>query len=201
MQVGSRISVLFSQAKVDDVDLRAASTNTHQEIVGFNIPVDEAAGVDVFDSANELVCQKQDSLVGKLTVAVVEKVLKRRAQEVDHHGVVVAFSSVPSNKRNAYTAAQGLVNFGFVFQLWVLSFDVFQLDGDLFTRDDVCSEINVTEGAGADLAANSILFSYSQVHHFALKLLMVCGARCVHIRGGRIAERWNNGLLQTSCDY
>jgi predicted metallo-beta-lactamase superfamily hydrolase len=39
----------------------------------------------------------------------------------------------------------------------VLCFDGFQLDSNLFTTDDIDSEIDITEGSGTYLLANAVL--------------------------------------------
>lgn len=46
--LGLGVDVLFGQAEVDDVDgvLPLAARSTHQEVLGFNVPVDQTAGVN-----------------------------------------------------------------------------------------------------------------------------------------------------------
>ena len=39
----------------------------------------------------------------------------------------------------------------------MLGLDRLELDGDLFARDDVDAEVDVSEGAGADLLADAVL--------------------------------------------
>lgn len=109
------VPVLLGQTKVNDIDLRTTSADTHQEVVRFDISVNETSCVDVLNSTDELVSQEQHGFVGKLTVAVVEQILKRRSQKINYHGVIVTFGTVPSNKRDTYSTAQGFVNFCFVF--------------------------------------------------------------------------------------
>lgn len=41
----------------------------------------------------------------------------------------------------------------------MLGLDRLKLDGNLFTRDDVCAQVNVTERATANLAADTILIT------------------------------------------
>ncbi len=50
MQMCARISVFLGETKVDDVHLVSTFSKPHQEIVGFNISVQEALGVYVFDT-------------------------------------------------------------------------------------------------------------------------------------------------------
>lgn len=41
-------------------------------------------------------------------------------------------------------AGKGLVDSGFILELWVLRFDALELDGDLFAGDDICAFIDVS---------------------------------------------------------
>ena len=52
MEVRLGVAVLLGETEVDDVDLVAALANTHQEVVGFDITVDEVTGVDVLNTGN-----------------------------------------------------------------------------------------------------------------------------------------------------
>ena len=137
VEVRLRIPVLLRQTEVDDVHLVAPLANPHQEVVRLDITVDEALGVDVLDAGDELVGEEQHGLEGELAVAEVEEVFERRAEQVEHHGVVVTLRAKPSYEGNADAAGKGFVDAGFVLQLRVLGFDALELDGDLLSRDDV----------------------------------------------------------------
>ena len=100
------VTVLLGNTEINHVDLVSALSNAHQEVVGLDITVDEGLGVDVLDTRNQLVGQKQDSLEGELPVAEVEQVLQRGAEQVENHGVVVALRSKPANERDTDSASQ-----------------------------------------------------------------------------------------------
>jgi hypothetical protein len=53
-----------------------------QEIVRLDVAMEEAFGMDVFDSRNSLVGDEEDGLERKFSIAVVEQILKRWAEEV-----------------------------------------------------------------------------------------------------------------------
>jgi hypothetical protein len=93
---------------------------------------------------HKLVCEEQDGLETELAVAKVEEVLKGGAEKVEYHGVVVALGAEPSDKGHTDAAGEGLVDLGLVLKLGMLGLDGLELDGDLFTGNDVDSEINVT---------------------------------------------------------
>jgi hypothetical protein len=137
VEVSLRVTVLLRKTKVNDVDLVTALANAHEEVVGLDVTVDEGLGVNVLDAGNKLIGEKQHCLQGELAVAEVEEVFEGRAEEVEDHGVVIALSSEPADEGDADTASEGLVDTGFIFELRVLGLDALELDGDLFTGDDV----------------------------------------------------------------
>ena len=91
-----------------------------------------------------MVGKEEHSLEGKLAVAEVEKVFKRRAEEIENHGIVIAFGTEPPNERNTNTTSEGLVDFGLILELGVLSLDGLELDGDFLARNDVDTEVDIT---------------------------------------------------------
>jgi hypothetical protein len=62
VEVSLGITILFGETEIDDVDLVATLSNTHKEVVGFDIAVDERLGVDVLDPRDELIGKEQDGL-------------------------------------------------------------------------------------------------------------------------------------------
>ena len=52
VEVSLGVTVLLGQTEVDDVDLVAALANTHQEVVGLDVTMDEVTRVDVFHAGN-----------------------------------------------------------------------------------------------------------------------------------------------------
>lgn len=137
VEVSLGVTVFLSQTKINNIDLVTTLSNTHEEVVGLDITVDEGFGVDVFDTRNELIGKKQHSLQRELAVAEVEKILQTGSKEVDDHSVVVTLGTEPTHEGNANTTGKGLVDAGFIFELGVLCFDALELDGDFFSRDDV----------------------------------------------------------------
>lgn len=163
VEVRLGIAVLLGQTEVNDVDLVAALANAHQEVVWLDITVDEGLGVNVLDARDELIGQQENGLERELAVAEVEKVLQAGAEEVEDHGVVVALSTEPTDERNTDAAGKGLIDAGLILELGVLGLDTLELDGDLLARDDVGTEVNVAERAGADLATNPVLVTDTQI--------------------------------------
>lgn len=145
VEVRLGVTVLLGKTKVDNIDLVATLADTHEEVVGLDVTVDEGFGVDVLDARDELVRQQEDSLERELAVAEVEQILQTGAEEVQHHGVVVTFRSEPTDERDANTTGEGLVDTGLVLELRVLGLDALELDRDLFAGDDVGAQVDITE--------------------------------------------------------
>ena len=76
VEVSLGVTVFFGKTKVDDINLVAALTDTHEEVVGLDITVDEGLGMDVLDAGDELIGEKEDGLERELAVAEVEEVLE-----------------------------------------------------------------------------------------------------------------------------
>lgn len=54
VQLGSRIAIPFGETKVNYVHQISPLSQTHQEVVRFDVPVDEVARVDEFDPTDLL---------------------------------------------------------------------------------------------------------------------------------------------------
>lgn len=157
------VTVLLGETKVDNVDLVATLADAHEEVVGLDITVDEGLGVNVLDAGDELVGQQEDGLQRELAVAEVEQVLQTGSEEIQHHGIVVTLCSEPTDERDANTAGEGLVYTSLVFQLRVLGLDALELDSDLFARDDVGAQVDITKGSGPNLAADAVFVTDSEI--------------------------------------
>ena len=131
------VAVLLGQAKIDNVDLVTAFADAHEEVVGLDVTVNKRLCMNVFDARNELIGKQENSLEGKATIAEVEEILETRSEEIQNHGIVVAFGAEPADEGNTDTASQRLVNTSLVLQLRVLSLDALELDSNLLARDDV----------------------------------------------------------------
>lgn len=163
VEVRLGVTVLLGETKVDNIDLVTTLADTHEEVIGLDVTVDEGLGVDVLDARDELVRKQEDGLERELAVAEVEQVLQTGTKEVQHHGVVITFCSKPTDERDANTAGQGFVDTSLVLQLGVLGLDALELDGDLFPGDDVGAQVDITEGPGANLAADAVFVTDSEI--------------------------------------
>ena len=137
VEVCLRVPVLLRETEVNHVDLVASLADTHEEVVGLDVTVDEALGVDVLDAADELVGEQEDGLEGEFAVAEVEEILEGGTEEVEDHGVVVTLGAEPPDEGNTDAASERLVDAGLILELRVLGLDGLKLDGNLLAGDDV----------------------------------------------------------------
>lgn len=68
----------------------------------------------------------------------------KHLQQVQDHGIVIALGTVPPHERDTDATSERFVNLGLVFKLRVLCFDRLEFDGNLFTGNDIDTEVNVT---------------------------------------------------------
>lgn len=96
------------------------------------------------DFTHQLISEQQDCLEREFTVAEVEEIFEGGTKEVDDHCVIVTFGTEPSNKGDADATSKRFVDLRLVLELRMFSFDRLELDGDLFTGDDVDSQVDIT---------------------------------------------------------
>ena len=144
VEVGLGVTVFLGQTEINNIDLVATLSDTHEEVVGLDITVDEGLGVDVLDAGDELIGKEKNGLQGELAVAEVEEILQAGSEEIEDHGIVVTFGTEPADEGDTNTSGEGLVDTGFIFELRVLGLDTLELDGDLFARDDVGAWVKVS---------------------------------------------------------
>ena len=157
------VTVFLGQTEIDDIDLVAALADTHEEVVRLDITVDEGLGMDVLDAGDELIGQQKNGLQGELAVAEVEKILQAGSEEIKNHGIVVALGTKPADKWDTNTTGERLVDTGLIFELGVLGLDRLKLDGNLFTRDNISAEVDVTEAATSDLTTDAVLVADAKI--------------------------------------
>lgn len=163
VEVSLRVTILLGQSKVDNIDLISTFANAHQEVVRLDITVDERLGVDVLNTGDELIRQEENGLQGEFPVAEVEQILQAGSEEVQDHGIVITLGAEPADEGNANAAGERLVDPGLILELGVLGLDTLQFDGDLLTGDDVSSQVDITKGTRANLAANAVFVTDAEI--------------------------------------
>ena len=180
MEMGLGVPVFLGQSKINHVDLIATLANAHQKVVRLDVTVDERLCMNVLDTGDQLVGQQKHGLQGEFAVAEVEKILKTRAEEIENHGVVVTFSTEPTDKRDAHTSSERLVDTSFILELGVLGFNTLKLDRNLLTGDDVGAwkmvsikavnhhtdahtKVDITKATTANLTTDPIFIPHTEI--------------------------------------
>jgi len=139
------ITVLFGKTKIDGIDRVCLATKSNEEVVWLDVTMNEVLGVDVLDTAQQLLGNHQDGLQAELARAKVEQVLQTGSQEVHDHHIVVSFHTKVANVGDSNSTTQYPVEFGFVHELGMLGLDGLELDRNLFAGGNIRPEEDVTE--------------------------------------------------------
>mmetsp|Transcript_87128 Transcript_87128/g.255009 ORF Transcript_87128/g.255009 Transcript_87128/m.255009 type:complete len:303 (-) Transcript_87128:275-1183(-) len=84
--------VALAEAKVDDVEVVHLVVDPKHEVLGLDVPVNDALGVKVLDAAQQLVRDQHRGLYIEAAVAaVLHSILEGLAEQLHHHAVVPPF--------------------------------------------------------------------------------------------------------------
>jgi len=118
-----------------------------------------------------LICEHEHSFQREFTLAVVKQVFKGWAQQVNDHDVVVTLDTEPVDVRDTDSTLENTVELGFVEELGVLRAHRFEFNCNFLISADVGSMVDITEGAAAELARQSVLSADSQFHFYFLSFV------------------------------
>ncbi|CAN7937863.1 unnamed protein product, partial [Ixodes hexagonus] len=166
------VPVLLGQAEASSgPHLVAVAPNAHEEVVGFDVPVNEVFVVHILYVPNHLEengsrIKHQHCLHGEASRAEVEQVLQAWTQQVHNQDIVLPLRAVPPavpettrkilpRVRYSFVALENFVELAFVQQLRMSRLGRFQLDGYfLETRGTsmLIKSNDISEGTAADFA-------------------------------------------------
>lgn len=96
MLTGANVPILLGQSEIDQEQFIAVPADAHQEIVGFDVSVNERFAMHVFDSADHLIGQHENGFDGEATRTKIEEIFQRRPQQIHDKHVVIFFLSIVS---------------------------------------------------------------------------------------------------------
>jgi uncharacterized protein YuzE len=70
MLMGSRITIFFGESKINDINEIFTLAKANQEIIWFDIAMNEIFGVDIFQASNQLISKHNDGFQREASVAV-----------------------------------------------------------------------------------------------------------------------------------
>lgn len=80
------------------------TSDSHKEIVWFDIPVNEGLAMNVLDTADHLIGQHKDCFDGETSRTEVEEILERWTQQVHDEDVVFLFLSIVSKNKSVLSS-------------------------------------------------------------------------------------------------
>lgn len=113
---------------------------------------------------NHLISQHQDSLQREFPSAITEQVLQTWSQQVNDENILFPVHTAPLDISNATSSLEGVVDLGLVEQLGMLRLAALDLHGDDLVGVHVRGEVDLAEGAAADLPAELELAADDAVH-------------------------------------
>ena len=156
MLTGAVIPELFGQTIVDEEEFITVSSNSHEEIIWFNVSMNEILVVQEFDSSDHLIGEHEHGFHGESSWTKVEQIFQRWTQEVHDQNVIVPFGTIPSNVWNSNTSLEDFIQFWLIKKLGVPCFDRFQFDGNFFAIGDVDAEVYVAKRSWTNFSNQTV---------------------------------------------
>jgi hypothetical protein len=139
-------------------------TYTYQKVIRFYIAMEKGLPVEVLKRAEHLICEHKNSFKRELAVAGFEKILKRRAEAIDHHDLIGGFGAKPAQPWNTDSTTENEVELGFVEKLRRSRLKRLELDRDRLISFNVFTSENFTETASTNASANAVLPANNDFH-------------------------------------
>ena len=77
---GTVVPEFFGQSVINEEKFVTVSADSHEEIVGFNVSVDEVLIMDEFNATNHLICKHQHRFHGETPWTEIEQILQGGTQ-------------------------------------------------------------------------------------------------------------------------
>ena len=109
---GAQVTILFGKSVVDEEEFIALAPDAHEEVVWFDVSVDEVLVVYVLDAGHHLVGEHQHRLQGERPRAEVEQVLHVRSEQVrDEYVISGVVRAEPAQVGHADAALEYTIQF------------------------------------------------------------------------------------------
>lgn len=121
------ITEFCGETQIRHINLISMLPHTQQEVLRLDVTMDDALGMDVFETVKELIGENQHGLEREFAAAVVEKIFQTRAPA----------DRTPSRCIHIRSHTRGLVEYR--HHRKGIDGYVFKIDGDIITSIDVDS--------------------------------------------------------------
>lgn len=101
--------VIYGDAEIGYIYSVAIFASSHQEVPRLHVSVDGSFRVGCFQSSKKLIRQHERRLEGELMVAIREKILKTRSEELEHYDIVVVLLTRPNHLRKSWQTLKALI--------------------------------------------------------------------------------------------
>lgn len=149
--------ILDGQSQVNDVDLVLLSPDPHHDVHGLDVPVNVRLVVEIFNSSDDLIGEKEDRSEGELSMLGVEDVLEGGTKQVKDQAIGAALGAKHSHRRKAVTPQEGRVDLGLVAEQRPSDVRGLAFDGDFFPGVDVECPKDLCEPAAAEAFLDLVL--------------------------------------------
>ncbi len=85
------VKVFFSEAKVNHVHFVHVVSFSNEKIVGLDVSVEDASGMDVLDEFEHLPSYQDCGFEGEFSATEVEEIFQTVAEQVHDHDVAISF--------------------------------------------------------------------------------------------------------------
>lgn len=163
--------ILLGQPKINHEDNVGLFLSSNQEIIRFDIPMQEPLSMYVLDSVKYLQTDEYDSFQRKGFAILFEFWFQRVSQLFHYHDVLFALCKILINlmhRSNVYFENSSFVgfsvpikhlqDFGLVVKLWIFSIWFLYFKSDHFVLS-IDSRINLSEGSWPNLVADNFILS------------------------------------------
>lgn len=127
------------EAQIRHINQIPLLPHTHQEILRLDVSMNDALGMDIFETVKELVDEHQHSLERDFATAEVEKVFQTRPQKIKNHSIILTLRLISVDSWNTDTTGKEPIGISFAFQQGGIDKHMFEFDSDIFAGIDVDS--------------------------------------------------------------
>ena len=107
---------MYAHAKVDHVNHIAAPSQAHQEVVWFDVSMNNLLEMKMLDTTDELIGKHQHGFQRERAAAESQKIFQARPKQFQHHVAIIPIFVIREHAWKAYTTGEFLTSHDFIFE-------------------------------------------------------------------------------------
>ena len=131
MQVGQTRIKLVNYAEVNQINPIITFFEAHQEIVWFDISMNNVLAMNMLETTDELIDNHQHGFQRERAAAETQKIGQTWPKQFRHHVIIFPIFTVRINARNADTTGEFLNSHDFRIETWIIDCEKFEFDRNL----------------------------------------------------------------------